>query len=216
MWVKIASDLRKKLNVNVTDANCINRWKVIERNYKKFVENEKSTGRGRKYFEYVHEMEAILGRKKSIHPELLLSSDTVHHFESIPLSEKSELMSLPSCAKVNENLKESVTHENNENENMKSATTKLKSKVNARKRSYLELIRADRKAFSEEKLVIEKEKLAELKRKNKLVEERNIILRENMGLKLAEHKRQNDLLQEQNAILRENKCQCQCRNESIL
>lgn len=63
MWMKIALELRKKQNIVVTDANCLNRWKVMERNYKKYIENENSTGRGRKYFEYIQEMEDILGKK---------------------------------------------------------------------------------------------------------------------------------------------------------
>lgn len=45
MWVKIAEELRK-LNINVTANNCMNRWRVIERNYKKYVEDQNKTGIG--------------------------------------------------------------------------------------------------------------------------------------------------------------------------
>lgn len=44
MWVKIAEELRK-LNINVTANNCMNRWRVIERNYKKYVDDQNKTGR---------------------------------------------------------------------------------------------------------------------------------------------------------------------------
>lgn len=57
MWQKIANELKTELKIEVTDVNCQNRWKVVERNYKKYVDNTNSTGRGRKYFEYVEEME---------------------------------------------------------------------------------------------------------------------------------------------------------------
>lgn len=44
MWLKIAEELFKH-NIRVTASNCINRWKVLERNYKKFVDNKTSTGK---------------------------------------------------------------------------------------------------------------------------------------------------------------------------
>lgn len=43
-WEQIASDLRA-CNINVTANNCINRWRVLERNYKKFCDNQSKTGK---------------------------------------------------------------------------------------------------------------------------------------------------------------------------
>lgn len=44
LWEIIAEELRK-LGVNVTPNNCLNRWRVLERNYKKFIDNNKKTGK---------------------------------------------------------------------------------------------------------------------------------------------------------------------------
>lgn len=44
LWEKIAEELRK-LGLRITVNNCLNRWRVVERNYKKFVDNQNKTGR---------------------------------------------------------------------------------------------------------------------------------------------------------------------------
>ena len=44
MWQKIAEEL-SKLNIHVTANNCVNRWKVLERNYKKYIDNQNKTGK---------------------------------------------------------------------------------------------------------------------------------------------------------------------------
>ncbi|XP_071054426.1 uncharacterized protein [Onthophagus taurus] len=73
MWVVIANELSTN-GVTITDVKCQNRWKVLERNYKKLVDNDRKTGRGRKIFEFENEMHEVLGRKRSIHPKVLLSA----------------------------------------------------------------------------------------------------------------------------------------------
>ncbi|KAJ8942756.1 hypothetical protein NQ314_009967 [Rhamnusium bicolor] len=50
----------------ITIANCENRWKYLERSYKKYVDNNKKTGRGRRDFEYANELNDILGPKRNI------------------------------------------------------------------------------------------------------------------------------------------------------
>ncbi|KAJ8964434.1 hypothetical protein NQ314_004913 [Rhamnusium bicolor] len=62
----------------ISGTSCENRWKVLERNYKKYIDNSKLTGRGRKVFEYADITHTILGSKKNIHPVLLLSSNTIN------------------------------------------------------------------------------------------------------------------------------------------
>ncbi|XP_072395528.1 uncharacterized protein [Diabrotica undecimpunctata] len=66
LWQRIAEELCK-INILVTSNNCHNRWKVLERNYKNFVDDQKETDRSRKFFEYQLEMEAIFGKKKNVH-----------------------------------------------------------------------------------------------------------------------------------------------------
>ncbi|CAG9773209.1 unnamed protein product [Ceutorhynchus assimilis] len=78
MYEEISKEMQQLTKTRVTATNCENRWKVLERNYKKYIDNENSTGRGRKFFEYAEVMHNILGKKKNIHPVLLLSADTIH------------------------------------------------------------------------------------------------------------------------------------------
>ncbi|XP_023311450.1 uncharacterized protein LOC108914340 isoform X2 [Anoplophora glabripennis] len=76
-WEIIANLMNEELPINVTDAQCENRWRVLKRNYKKYVcDNNKKTGRDRKTFEYAEEFDEIFGRKRNIHPELLLTEDS--------------------------------------------------------------------------------------------------------------------------------------------
>ncbi|CAH1113894.1 unnamed protein product [Psylliodes chrysocephalus] len=63
LWEKFSEELRK-LGLRGTANNCLNRWRVFERNYKKFVDNQNKTGRGRKHFEYKAEMVEIFGKKE--------------------------------------------------------------------------------------------------------------------------------------------------------
>ncbi|XP_072395527.1 uncharacterized protein [Diabrotica undecimpunctata] len=42
LWQRIAEELCK-INILVTSNNCHNRWKVLERNYKNFVDDQKET-----------------------------------------------------------------------------------------------------------------------------------------------------------------------------
>ncbi|KAI4463218.1 myb/sant-like dna-binding domain [Holotrichia oblita] len=77
LWELVAIEINKQFNTNYSAAHCENRWRVQERNYKKFVDNNNSTGRGRKCYEYAEAMENIFGKKKNIYPEILLSANTV-------------------------------------------------------------------------------------------------------------------------------------------
>lgn len=43
LWEIIAKEL-KQLGLRVTPNNCLNRWRVVERNYKKFVDDQNKTG----------------------------------------------------------------------------------------------------------------------------------------------------------------------------
>ena len=44
--------------------------------YKKCINNQKKTGRGRKYFEYKEEMDVIFKGNKKIKPSIILTTDT--------------------------------------------------------------------------------------------------------------------------------------------
>ncbi|KAJ8960689.1 hypothetical protein NQ314_006035 [Rhamnusium bicolor] len=77
MFEEISKEIKIKTEKNITPTNCENRWKVLERAYKKYILNINTTGSARKEFEYADVMHNILGKKKNIHPEILLSSETV-------------------------------------------------------------------------------------------------------------------------------------------
>ncbi|KAJ8929187.1 hypothetical protein NQ314_018136 [Rhamnusium bicolor] len=77
MYEIIAEELQVTTKQKITVANCENRWKHLERSYKKYVDNNKKTGRGRRDFEYANELNDILGPKRNINPVILLSSETL-------------------------------------------------------------------------------------------------------------------------------------------
>lgn len=78
MWAIISEEMSQTYKMKINPNNCENRWHVLERNYKKYVENKNSTGRGKKYFEFSEEMDQIFAHKKNVHPEILLSSEDFH------------------------------------------------------------------------------------------------------------------------------------------
>ncbi|KAL1489252.1 hypothetical protein ABEB36_014185 [Hypothenemus hampei] len=64
MWSQIAIEISTLLGTNITAKHCENRWKVLDRNYKKWLDNQSATGRGRKIFEFADEMNNVYGKKK--------------------------------------------------------------------------------------------------------------------------------------------------------
>lgn len=169
MWEIIAEELKSSYGLNVSPGNCENRWRVLERNFKKYVDNNKSTGRRRKDFEYAEEMFNILGKKRNIYPELLLTTklkSNESNQKSVEVIEDNfQTNDAPSTSKVT-----LVTS--------KSIIGKKKFKSNM-----LEKIRKERKEYFEkrlqiekEKLQVEKQKLQQWKIRNKLISERNKIM----------------------------------------
>nr|CAI5837042.1 unnamed protein product [Callosobruchus analis] len=55
--------MRVLYGAQVAPSNCENRWRVLERNYKRFIDNQNQTGGGRMFFEFSKEMESLLGKK---------------------------------------------------------------------------------------------------------------------------------------------------------
>lgn len=106
-------------------------------------------------------MEDIYGKKKNVHPEILLGSEDVDMQELCPAEETVE----------SESLEKNVSPE----KVTPSVTPKVK-KVTKRRPLTIEKMRFDRKAFYDEKLKLDREKLIEMKRRNNLIEERNAIL----------------------------------------
>ncbi|KAJ8940275.1 hypothetical protein NQ314_010770 [Rhamnusium bicolor] len=76
-WEVIASEVNSILNNNFTPAQVENQWRVLERYYKKVIDNNNKTGRSQKLFTYEKEMDEIYEKKRNMHPELLLDSNIV-------------------------------------------------------------------------------------------------------------------------------------------
>lgn len=76
LWEIVATDISNQYKITISASKCENRWKTLERNYKKVVDNNNKTGRDRKFFEYEAEFDMIYGKKKNITPTILLSSNS--------------------------------------------------------------------------------------------------------------------------------------------
>ncbi|CAH2014661.1 unnamed protein product [Acanthoscelides obtectus] len=148
LWERIADELGKN-KVNVTPKNCLNRLKVLQRNYKKFIDNQNQTGRGHIHVAYAQEMDEIFDKKKNVHPELLLYTDAINE-APLDMEPPEVTISEGSECKIGK-----------ENKNTKKLIMK-------KKHTGLEKLRLDRKEYYIEKLGVEKEILSEIKKRGML------------------------------------------------
>ncbi|XP_050516629.1 uncharacterized protein LOC126891495 [Diabrotica virgifera virgifera] len=77
LWELIANEINKNLLLNVSPSHSENKWRVLERGYKKFIDNQNKTGRGRKFFEFKDEIDSIFKKRGNVHPEILASTSKV-------------------------------------------------------------------------------------------------------------------------------------------
>lgn len=121
-------------------------------------------------------MEEIFGKKRNIHPELLLSNNQIDNLVDYKNTNNQE----ENCSY------EDVSDQNRNNDSLSIGIKKIKQLSAPNKRQVIqkkqvpiiEKMRIDRKTYYEEKLKIEMMKLEEVKKRNRLIEERNLILRE--------------------------------------
>ncbi|XP_074028929.1 uncharacterized protein [Leptinotarsa decemlineata] len=190
LWQLLAELMKSKYGVNVTPSQCENRWRVLERNYKKLIDNNNKTGRGRIHFEFEKEMEEILGHKKSVKPLMLLSSESVCGLIETNKEEKQAgEVSMQTIDNEEESMNtcqdQSDKQGNSPNPQTKEKRFEIKRhKVKFTRNDILEKIRCDKLKYNTERLSIEKEKILlekqkfeEKKRKNDLIEERNALIR---------------------------------------
>ncbi|XP_072380299.1 uncharacterized protein [Diabrotica undecimpunctata] len=174
MWAKIAEQLNDLHNVNLNACHCENRWRVIERNYKKYIDESKKTGRGRKTFEYSDELDEIFGQKRNVNPELLLSNETVaHHIdkkpEDVTTAKASVLSSTPQSLK-------------RKREKPVSRNNILQKMCEDKKEYYTEMLKIHKeklevmKEKNKTKKLFEAERLLEIRKQNKLREKTNELL----------------------------------------
>ena len=165
LWKLIAEQMSSTLNIHLTEKHCENRWKVLERTYKKFNENQNMTGRGRKVYEYAELLDEILGKKKNIHPTLILDSQTIHSPAILSSNTEKE-------------------KENVEEERRKEHVGEKQRRVNIKKRkTVLEKIRDDKLKYQNDRLEFLKKAHEEymdvLRKKNQIAEEYNKLISEN-------------------------------------
>lgn len=122
-------------------------------------------------------MNGIFGKKRNLHPECLLDSETVDRsLEERPTEEGSQTPKiLPACTSS-----PVTTPTKRPKKVIPGPSTPRKSVRCTKKKSVMESIRMDRKIYQEERLKIEREKLELIEKRNKLIAERNIILKENI------------------------------------
>ncbi|CAH1121462.1 unnamed protein product [Ceutorhynchus assimilis] len=168
LWEILALELNKILKTNITPGHCENRWRVLERAYKKHVDTMNKTGQGRKFFEYTDEMDEIFKGKRNVKPTILLSSTTV---DAMPQDEDADVdqeIIEPSTSKTA--LETPARHENQ---------NKIKRKTPVVNRNLtLASMKKDKKEYYEERLKIEREKIELQKEKLKVMKERNILCKE--------------------------------------
>lgn len=180
MWEQIAKILREKHNGNFTGVQCENRWKVMERNYKKTKDNNKKTGRAPKFFEYEAHLDEIYIKKKNIVPVVLLSSG-----DAIKPSKSESSTSIKDCQNEKENQILNETSRANENfdhdygkikQNISSNSNTTQKKRRNAKPNVLESLRQDLRDYHKEKIKIDKQKLEQTIRRNNAIEERNRLI----------------------------------------
>lgn len=202
-WEVLASKINKLHGTNFLPANCENRWRVIERNYKKYVDDSQKTGRGRKVFEYANEMDEIFREKRNINPELLLSSDTTDH---LPRERQEHNYS----SNGNNTIEQVSSGQNSElqteveltNPSTSKNTFPIRKKSVVQKSSHLEMMRKDKKEYYaqllkihrervefertkfEEKMSLERRKLEVKDAANEAFKERNNILKQYLKYKV--------------------------------
>lgn len=64
LWEIIANKINEVCKTNFTANHVENRWRVVARSYKKYVDSQNKTGSGRRHFEYREEMDEIFKGKK--------------------------------------------------------------------------------------------------------------------------------------------------------
>ncbi|KAI4455730.1 myb/sant-like dna-binding domain [Holotrichia oblita] len=175
MYEEIAKELQSKAKQKILASHCENSWKHLERSYKKYVDNNKKTGRGRRDFEYANELTDILESKPYINPVLLLSSETVH---SVNDKENSQSPTTSQNSTIVIKSNEHPASEANLNvaQSSRPLTASRKEKYQNKKvrADVLKEIRKDRPEYYQKRLLIEKKKLEEKKKEEKIKYLQNI------------------------------------------
>ncbi|XP_050505708.1 uncharacterized protein LOC126883981 [Diabrotica virgifera virgifera] len=155
LWEIMAQEINAVAGTNFSAGHCENRWRVLERAYKKFIDNKNKTGRGKKYFEYEAEMNEIFKGKMNIKPEVTITTESFQQEPVLtPEAVNEPVASTSNVPSTSEKPKETGRHK-------KTAVTRI---------AIMQQMQIDRKAYydkrielEQEKIKIQREKLKELK-----------------------------------------------------
>lgn len=191
MWEMLSLHLTRMTKVNITATHCENRWRVVDRNYKKYILNEKNTGSGREHFEYKTEMEALTGKKRSLRPANNVRTNNIDEIKEDPVrvnvvstkvdsSSVSTSVDTLSVSTSVDTSSESTSVDTSSTKVKNEVQTKNKNKGNVsnmkRKNKRLEILQKmflSREEYQKKRIEIELMKVAELKRRND-IEQRNV------------------------------------------
>lgn len=182
LWELLAQMLNEEFNLNIAASQVENKWRTLLRAYKVITDNNNKTGRGRRVFEYQEEMDSLFCKKKNINPEVLLSNETI---AALPKSITSDV------TKDEEKENALGSSSNPETQILPETISKIeiepgksiKRKRTLSRNDVLEKMRLDKQKQHEEmmkkieeRIQIEKGRLAERKRQNDIQDKRNAIL----------------------------------------
>lgn len=173
----IADILNTEIQLKLNESQVNNKFQTLVRSYKAVVDNNKKTGRGRKHFEFEEQMDNIFQKSKRINPEILLTETEVIRSTPTACNDTPALQrSVHEMNKDEFEIKASGPIDDERKTAVKMATRNLKRK--GTRTDVLEDIRKDKQKFYENYIHIQNSKLAEQRRRNDLIEEKNKLLKE--------------------------------------
>lgn len=188
-WDVIAMDINTKVpHMKVSGSHVENRWRVLERNYRKYLNNQNKNGRLRKHFDYADEFDEIFGKKKNPYLLLIKTTSNASEQNGANLKTSRETATIQSEAKlIPIRQSQSIPAKTEKKETVTTLTENRQKCKMIRKRStrsnILLNMRKDRLYYYKQRLEIEKtkmelvkEKVSIMKVKNLLIKERNDIL----------------------------------------
>lgn len=202
LWELVAREMSNQYKITISSSKCENRFKVLERTYKKVIDNNNKTGRGRmKTFEFESEMDDIFERKKNIRPAVLLSSDRTFREKSpepssctmvpcISIPENDQiLIDEPSSSSIQnppqiDDIKKSTSPAKHKRIRVPSCTYQKRNDILVELKNDLKFLYERRDERENEKLDIAKKSLEAKQKKNELLKEYIQFLKSNKNKNL--------------------------------
>lgn len=161
LWEILSQEINKLLNSNFTPNNCENRWRVLERAYKKYIDNQNKTGQGKKYFAYLEEMDKIFRGRKNVEPVVLLSSETIEEMSETEADQDRSSKPSTSSSDIRKNTNQTPKTEKSTVE----GSLKRKRTPIVNRNLTLAGMKKDKREYQDARLEIERAKL-EIQKKN--------------------------------------------------